>query len=112
MITFEDPTRTNLQLNGRPIWSMRFDTTAPITARDVQEYIRDNEEDGENPFDEFKFMINLNFSQQGWRTHSQWITTDDLQNDASLWQGYEDDIDDDQLRTLGSFELLLIRKPN
>jgi len=35
MITFEDPTRTNLQLNGRPIWSMRFDTTAPITVRDV-----------------------------------------------------------------------------
>lgn len=112
MITFEDPTRTNLQLNGRPIWSMRFDTTEPITVRDVQEYIRDYEEDGENPFDEFKFKINLNFSQQGWRTRSQWITTDDLQNDTSLWRGYEDDIDDVQLRTLGSFELLLIRKPN
>jgi len=39
------------------------------------------------------------------------MTTTDLTNDDSLWRGYEDDIDDDQLRTLGSFELLLIRKP-
>jgi len=40
------------------------------------------------------------------------MTTTDLTNDDSLWRGYEDDIDDDPLRTLGSFELLLIRKPN
>ena len=109
-IDFTEPQRTKLRLNGKPIWSMRFESEDLITVKNVLEFIRDYDDGGENPFDDFKFKVNINYQDTGWRTRSTWITTDDLENQDSLWAGYEDD-DDDEYRKLNSFELLLIRKP-
>lgn len=110
-IDFTEPQRTKLRLNGKSVWSMRFESDDLITVRDVLEFIRDYDDDGENPFNDFKFKVNINYQDSGWRTRSTWITTEELETQDSLWAGYEDD-DDDEYRKLNSFELLLIRKPD
>ena len=94
-IDFGEPERTNLRLNGVPIWSVRFNADELITVKDVMDFIKDYDEDGENPFDGYKFKINLNFVEEGWRTRSAWITTEDLKETTYLWKGYEDeDVDE------------------
>jgi len=108
-IDFDEPEATNIVENGIRIHSMRFHPDEPMTVGDVARYLREYEEDGENPYDGYSFKVTVNFPNEGWRTRTDWITVDDLVQggDQAFWENYEDQVTDQDTRQFSEFMLLI-----